>query len=152
MWTMALEKPDFASAAVRHIRDAEHLAAPGPNASPDQAWHLAGFAHECARKAFLSQGWIPKELGHRFDGAGERILEIAIALDPRASRFPISTWARRYPVIAAWNPEQRYERTGAIDRNRERKLVELVTDARAAVDACIVALFLDGSLELESLR
>jgi hypothetical protein len=148
---MPLEKPDFASAALRHVRDAEHLARPGPSASPDQAWHLAGFAHECARKSFLSESWIPKLLGHDFHAAGERVVEIAIALDPRASRFPIADWTPRYPSISAWLPDQRYERTGAIARNRDRRLDELVAQAREAVDTCLVALFLDGALALETL-
>ena len=102
-------EPDFASAALRHIRDAEHLAEPGVHSSRDQAWHLAGFAHECARKAFIYEGWIPKMLGHEFDRAGERVVQIAIALDPRAGRFPVAAWARRYPAIAHWRPEHRYE-------------------------------------------
>jgi hypothetical protein len=132
---MRLEDPDFTSAAARHIRDAEHLAAEGDRCSPDQAWHLAGFAHECARKAFLYEGWIPKLLGHDFHTVGERVLEIAIALDPRASRFPIAAWSQRYPAITAWRPDQRYERSGATSRNAERDLAALLAEARAAVDA-----------------
>jgi hypothetical protein len=149
---MRLEDPDFASAAVRHLRDAEHLAEAGAPCSPDQAWHLAGFAHECARKAYLHDGWIPKLLGHEFHSAGERILELAQALDPRASRFPVGAWAQRYPMITAWRPDHRYERTGATARNQERDLATLLVEARTAVDACIVALFLDGALAIESLR
>ena len=38
---------DLVSAALRHARDAEWLA----HRSPDQAYHLAGYAPECARKA-----------------------------------------------------------------------------------------------------
>ncbi len=47
---------DFVSAALRHTRDAEHLVAHGEHASRDQAWHLAGFAHECARKSLIREG------------------------------------------------------------------------------------------------
>ena len=147
-----VESPDFASAALRHIRDAEFLAAPGERASFDQAWHLAGFAHECARKSFLRDGWVPKLLGHDFDDAGERVVQIAIALDPRASRLPIAGWAAKYPTIAQWRPDHRYERTGATIRNPERRLDALLAEARQAVDASMIALLLDGSLPIEVLR
>jgi hypothetical protein len=142
---------DFLSAALRHIRDAEHLAEPGDHASPDQAWHLAGFAHECARKALLRDSWVPKLLGHDFDSSSERTVEIAIALDPRASRFPVRDWANRYPAVAAWMPDHRYERTGT-SRAKHRMVGDLVAQGRKAVDASVFALFLDGSLALESLR
>src|SRR5713101_3629022 len=108
---------DFASAALRHIRDAEHLLAEGAHASRDQAWHLAGFAHECARKACIGEGWVPRLLGHDFSGAGERVVEIAIALDPRAGRFPVGRWGVRYPAITPWRAGHRYERTGSSDKD-----------------------------------
>jgi hypothetical protein len=142
---------DFASAALRHIRDAEHLLTGGANSSRDQAWHLAGFAHECARKAFIGNGWIPKLLGHKFSDANEQIVEIAISLDPRAGRFPVRRWADRYPAIAAWRVEHRYERTGASDDADDRNIEDLVSQGREAVDSCILALFLDGSLERASI-
>jgi hypothetical protein len=45
---------DLLSAALRHVRDAEHLATPNHSGySPDQAHHLAGFGPECAQKATL---------------------------------------------------------------------------------------------------
>ena len=93
---------DFASAALRHVRDAEHLVSPGAHSSRDQAWHLAGFAHECVRKSYLAGGWIPKMLGHDFSSAGEQVVEIALALDPRAARFSVRGWAAQHPAITAW--------------------------------------------------
>jgi len=142
---------DFASAALRHIRDAEHLLAPGANSSRDQAWHLAGFAHECARKACISHSWIPKLLGHDFSDANEHVVEIAISLDPRAGRFPIRQWAARYPAIKGWRVEHRYERTGTADDAEDRNIEDLVREGRGAVDSCILALFLDGSLGRDSI-
>jgi hypothetical protein len=142
---------DFGSAALRHIRDAEHLLTAGVSASRDQAWHLAGFAHECARKACLSNSWIPKLLGHEFSHANEQVIEIAISLDPRAGRLPVRQWAARYPAITAWRVEHRYERTGASDAADGRNIEELVRQGRDAVDSSILALFLNGSLERESL-
>jgi hypothetical protein len=144
---MADNAQDFASAALRHVRDAEHLLNAGADSSRDQAWHLAGFAHECARKACISGGWVPKMLGHDFSDANERVVELAISLDPRAGRFPIRQWAARYPAIASWGVHHRYERTGTADVVPERNVDELVQQGRHAVDACVFALFLDGSLD-----
>ena len=143
---------DFASAALRHVRDAENLIVPGPIVSRDQAWHLAGFAHECARKACIDTGWVPKLLGHGFSNADEQGVDIAIALDPRAGRFPIRNWTARYPAISVWRADHRYERTGASDKQEGRHIEDLVTQGRDAVGVCILALFLDGSLAMESVR
>ena len=143
---------DHASAALRHMRDAEHLIADETYASRDQVWHLAGFAHECARKACVQEGWLPKLLGHDFSSASDAVIEFAIALDPRASRLPVRQWASRYPAVAAWRPDHRYERTGTAEKDKNRNIEHLVKQGREAVDACIVALFLDGSLAMESIR
>lgn len=142
---------DFASAALRHVRDAEHLVAEGEHSSRDQAWHLAGFAHECARKSYVWDAWVPKMLGHDFARSGEQVVAIAIALDPRAGRFPVHRWATQYPAITRWRPDHRYDRTGAVDADN-RSVEDLVTQARNAIDACLVALFIDGSLAIESLQ
>lgn len=145
--------PDFASAALRHIRDAEHLVASDQHRSLDQAWHLAGFAHECARKAFLEGGWVPKLLGHDFTRANEEVLDIAIALDPRAGRYPVRDWTTRYASIERWHPNHRYERTGTAESGSLGRPVEtLVTEGRRAVDECLFTLFLDGRLDMESVR
>ena len=149
---MADSGSDFASAALRHMRDAEHLIADEMHVSRDQAWHLAGFAHECARKACIRDGWVPKLLGHDFSNASDEVVELAIALDPRAGRLPVRQWASRYPAITAWRPDHRYERTGTAEKDKERNIEDLVKQGREAVDACIVALFLDGSLAMESIR
>lgn len=141
---------DFVSSALRHARDAEHLLEPSPSSSPDQAWHLAGFAHECARKACLVDGWVARVLGHDFDAAAETVLELAAALDPRVSRYPIRDWRTRYPRISQWSPNHRYERTGSHPDNPQTR--ELVAQSRAAVDTMIMALYLDGRIEHASLE
>lgn len=151
---MATRQPpaDFASAALRHMRDAEHLVEAGGHESRDQAWHLAGFAHECARKACLKDGWVPKLLGHDFSDASDDVLGFAIALDPRAGRFPVRQWRSRFPAVAAWHPNHRYERTGTSDRTAGRDIDLIVAQGRQAVDDCFLALFFDGSLAAESLQ
>lgn len=134
---------DFASAALRHIRDAENLLEPGPFSSRDQAWHLAGFAHECARKSCLRDPWLPKLLGHSFASASEVIVALAVDLDPGASRLPLRNWTTRFPSVTGWSPEHRYERTGAADGRDVQALVE---SGRRAVDETTLALWLDGRL------
>jgi hypothetical protein len=143
--------PDFASAAVRHLRDAEHLLDNPLHSCRDQAWHLAGFAHECARKACIAAGWVPKLLGHDFGDSSEEVVAIAIALDPRSGRFPVREWATRYPAVQAWRAEHRYERTGTAD-GVGRPIEDLVAQGRKAVEGCLVALFLDGSLDMKSME
>ncbi len=140
---------DFASAAFRHARDAESLLGPGPMSSRDQAWHLAGFAHECARKACLREAWVPKALGHSLAEASELIVDLALDLDPGAGRFPVRAWNARHPAVTAWSPEHRYERTGA---SATRDVAGLVASARRAVDEVAVALWLNGRLPTGSLE
>jgi hypothetical protein len=144
--------PDFASAALRHIRDAEHLTVSEEHRSLDQAWHLAGFAHECARKACLDGDWVHRLLGHDFTPANEEVIDIAIALDPRAGRYPVRDWPTRYTSIERWNPNHRYERTGTAELEGLRKIDALVSEGRRAVDECLLELFLDGRLDMESVR
>lgn len=140
---------DFVSAALRHTRDAERLLAPGACDSRDQAWHLAGFAHECARKACLRETWVPKLLGHGLASATELIVDVSVDLDPHSGRLPLRRWSTRHPAVAKWSPEHRYERTGA---SQSRDVEGLVASARAAADEIIVALWLDGRLEGRSLQ
>ena len=71
-----MARPDLLSAAIRHVRDAELLASTaGPNRSLDQAFHLAGFAPECARKATLPRSTFDKSIGHGTTAASELSLE-----------------------------------------------------------------------------
>lgn len=144
-------KPDFASASLRHIRDAEFLLNAHIGESPDQAWHLAGFAHECARKACLSEGWVPKLLGHDFSAVGELVVELAVSLDPAAGRFPVRQWAETHPAVKSWRPDHRYEATGTAATCVDRSISDLVGQGRSGVDACVLALYLEGALSDESL-
>lgn len=78
---------DFLSAALRHMRDAEHLLGPGEHTSLDQAYHLSGFGPECARKATLSRGSLDKALGHLGEDGNDETLEIALVMDAGAARY-----------------------------------------------------------------
>ena len=99
---------DLLSAALRHVRDAEHLATPNHSGhSPDQAYHLAGFGPECARKATLYHRLFDKPLGHTLGvGAttalGSRSLwtHWPSAINPEALHPPTASSPHGYLIAA----------------------------------------------------
>ena len=129
------------SAALRHARDAEALLK-GAHQSVDQAKHLAGFGPECARKATLTAGWLAKPLGHTIVPADE-LMEFVVALDPVAHRYQADDWKSRYPDLASWSPQCRYDKTGTCPFDLASRVVE---QARAAVAAVLGALWSDGRI------
>lgn len=152
--------------AQRHLRDAAYLAN-HQDAHPAhrdgepvyvslaQAYHLAGFAPECIRKALLSSRAFDKTLGHRFHPptapqANEDMLAVIMATDPFAARYysPRSSWAQAYPALAAWTENARYDRDAdpKFDRERVRALLD---SARDAVNGVVLSLWLDGRLPEE---
>lgn len=137
---------DLLSAAMRHARDADHLAGQHADASLDQAWHLAGFGPECARKACLTEDWADKALGHDFDESGEALLEWVVALDPHAWRYRLSGWRDELPGLAAWRPDHRYERTGTVIE-AQRDVSGLVSAAMTRVTRVAAELWADGRLK-----
>lgn len=122
---------DLASAALRHVRDAEHLLAEGDHQSVDQAYHLAGFGPECIRKAALSARWGDKIIGHDFSTDGEALLDVLVSLDPHGVRAGAGDFSRRFPKLARWDVNRRYARTGTIDEEQARDLVEEARGARS---------------------
>lgn len=129
------------SAALRHVRDAERLASPGPHTSPDQAYHLAGFGPECARKATLTGRWLDQAIGHGFGDGSDRILDMAAALDPRAARYNLAGFGAAYPALSGWDVGCRYEKTGA---RSSGDATVVCAEARAVVDSIVVSLWVDG--------
>ncbi len=108
------------SASLRHVRDAEHLLNPAnPDQSIDQAYHLAGFGPECARKAIFSIRWFDKIVGHHLTNT-EDLMEFAGAIDPLAQRYKPSDWKTSYPALTQWSESCRYEKTGT---KKERDVV-----------------------------
>jgi hypothetical protein len=133
---------DLLSAALRHVRDAEHLATPNHSGySPDQAYHLAGFGPECARKATLYYRLFDKPLGHTLGAGATTALGIALSLDPVAQRYQPRSFASIYRELAAWVPDCRYERTGS-----RKQPQAIVREARDVVDGITAALWADGRL------
>jgi hypothetical protein len=147
-----MARPDLLSAAIRHVRDAELLASvAAPDRSLDQAYHLAGFGPECARKATLSRSTFDKAIGHGTTDASELSLEWALAHDPRAHRYRIdlAAWAARYPGLATWNEAVRYERTG---KRQSAEVTALLVEARTIVGGIVAALWADGALDARFMR
>lgn len=143
------ERSIFISAALRHIRDAEHLWTPGAHRSVDQAFHLAAFGPECARKAALGVHGFDKAIGHGFDDQNNVALEIAESLQPAAVRYGLLDWNVTYPELSKWKVHTRYWKTGTADLEETKKLIE---DARSAVNDIVFALWTDGLLNVEALE
>ena len=140
---MTSDQLDLLSAASRHVADAEHLSSPGRHCSPDQAWHLAGFAPECLRKACLEDRALDRALGHELGPDGEALLDWGVALDPHAWRYDLADWSLSSPTIADWKPAHRYEATGS--RSGE-PVTELVGAARRLLERVRADLWADGQI------
>jgi hypothetical protein len=139
-------RADLISAALRHIRDAEHLLAPGPDQSVEQALHLAGFAPECARKGCIDDGVADKALGHGFAGGPDAVADFLLGVDPSAGRYAIDLHAGKLPERARhWTVECRYLATRA-PAELAQPAGAVVREARAFVDACVLDLWSDGAL------
>lgn len=140
------------SAALRHIRDAEHLLARGAHRSVEQALHLAGFAPECARKGCVDDAITDHALGHDIRDATDTTVDLLLAFDPAASRYAIDEQAARLPHRAAhWRPDCRYMATQSPEVN-ESRAEDVVREARSFVDDCLLALWSDGVLADDVLR
>lgn len=132
---------ELLSAALRHVRDAEHLASVGPPArSLDQAYHLAGFGPECARKATLPIDVFHKVIGHGFEGTSELALDFALAIVPRTTRYDVGDKTLFLELIR-WSPQVRYDATGT-----HPNPAALIKEARVFVDRVVFALWADGEI------
>lgn len=147
-----MPRPSLISAALRHVRDAEHLLTPGPHRSVEQALHLAGFGPECARKGCVDEGIADKALGHDIAGADDSVVDLLLALDPSASRYGLDGHARELPLRAEhWTADCRYMATGEPSL-LEGTVAAVVQEARAFVDGRVADLWCDGILPEGSLR
>lgn len=143
--TLSKSRANLASAALRHVGDAATLA----KSSPVQAFHLAGFGPECARKAALtwheskSEAEIDKAVGHGFRADSEVALEWVLAVDPLVARYELPDWKARFPPLKEWNEQVRYAPSDQIGAVAAKKMVDAATDA---VTQVLTALWADGRL------
>lgn len=145
-----MARAELVSAALRHVRDAEHLLEPGPHRSVEQALHLAGFGPECARKACVDEQLADKALGHEIKDATDAAVGMLLAIDPSASRYGIDVHNIELPLRAQhWSADCRYMATGTAE---DHHVAAVVKEARDFVDRCVADLWCDGSLPGESLR
>jgi hypothetical protein len=141
--TLSPEAVDLISAALRHVRDAEHLIDAGPNTSFDQAYHLAAFGPECVRKASLPFRWLDKVIGHGAASLADDLVELVVAIDPIAHRYDPCSYRSRHLALAGWRVDCRYDRTGTKTWDQADALCR---EARVVVDATVAALWADGRL------
>ncbi|MCC6554502.1 MAG: hypothetical protein IT372_16105 [Polyangiaceae bacterium] len=138
---MSRKQAGLISAALRHVRVAEHLLDAGTDSSPDEAYYLAGYGPECARKATLSIRWLDQAVGHGGDAAAEDVRGLAVSLDPLARRYDSLAEAARWTTLAKWRVDVRYEKTGTRGQPEAKAVTE---EAREVVDAVVIALWADG--------
>lgn len=131
----------FLSAALRHVRDAEHLLAATVDRSVDQAYHLAGFGPECARKAAIPARTYDQAIGHGVGRSSELALDYVLSTNAAAHRYDLKDWLKSYPQLAAWNEISRYEATGT---RQVSEVAAVVEQARKIVDQMTYALWADG--------
>jgi len=146
--TISAKAAALASAALRHVRDAEHLLACPEHRSPDQAYHLAGFGPECARKATIVERWLDEAIGHGTTERTDALLAFAASIDPVAHRYEILELHERYPALAEWSVNARYERTNTRSADEAEAVCE---KAREIVDAIVVEMWADGRFDREAL-
>lgn len=142
-------RSDLISAALRHVRVAEHLAAEGADRALDEAFHIAGFGPECAQAACLSEEWFARAIGHGFDAAQAESLRLLLYLDPRARRYLPADWSARYQELRTWTVQSRYLPTGTFDHARATAMTR---EAREVVDRVVASLWADGLLDEGALR
>jgi hypothetical protein len=139
------------SAALRHVRDAEHLLVPGLHRSVEQALHLAGFGPECIRKGCVDETIADQALGHDIVDATDSVVDVLLALDPAASRYGIDEAASRLSQRARhWSPGCRYMATVAPEP-LAGSVALVVHEARAFVDELVLEIWSDGGLAARAL-
>jgi hypothetical protein len=146
----AMPRANLVSAALRHVRDAEHLLEQGPHRSLEQVLHLVGFGPECVRKACIDEELADKALGHEIRGASDPIVDVLVAIDPSASRYRIDDQESELPLrMAHWTMNARYMMSG---QGAEATAESLTKEARRFVDRCVEILWSDGVLDAEALK
>lgn len=142
------------SAALRHLRDAEHLVEEGPHQSVDQALHLVGFASECVRKGGFDEQIVDHAIGHDVRDGTDAVVDFLVGYDPEAHRYGVHDDAIHLPLrYQHWRPDVRYEATGAAEeRIGVVGVRSVIEEARTFTDERVEALWCDGIITVEALR
>jgi hypothetical protein len=128
---MSAASEAYASAALRHLDSAWLLL----DHHPDQSWHLAGYAPECAAKSALSvdDAW-GRTLGHDLQ---PEALDWVLSLAPRAAEHRPPTPPQH------WRPDCRYMTSGTWDRHQAHQLLE---DCQQKALRTLTHMWVEGSL------
>jgi hypothetical protein len=131
---------DFASAAARHLRDAEHLSG---TERWDNAAYLAGYVGECSLKAVIERaGCVPPRV--HLDEIDEQHVLLVADLSYAARRYPVDLDADLAALRTAWRPGLRYSTTGTIQQPQAQRML---AEARRAYVQTIGNMVLDGLYE-----
>lgn len=127
---------DFASAASRHLRDAESLQ---EHHAWDNAAYLAGYVAECSLKAVIERGGRPPRI--HVSELSSHVLRLAADLGLAARRYRVDLDPDLDAIRGSWHTDLRYSRTGTVDEDRSR---QMVAEARGVFWRTVVAMVLDG--------
>lgn len=129
-------KPDFASAASRHLCDAERLV---QALRWDNAAYLAGYVGECSLKAVIERARTPQRV-HLDEMDGRHLLLVA-DLYYAARRYPVDLDADLDSLRRTWKPDLRYCTTGTIQQAQAQHMVSEAKDVHSRIIGNMV---LDG--------
>lgn len=132
--------PDFASAAIRHLRAAKVLL---ENKHHDDSTYIAGYVAECGLKALIEIAGRPPKIHDLAALAGET-LNLAADLSYAVRRYQVDLAPYLATLQNNWSPEIRYSASGFIQKEKAKVLVE---SANQLYHSTIGAMFLDGLLE-----
>jgi hypothetical protein len=130
--------------AFRHVADARFLLTEGRF---HQAYHLAGFGPECARKAVPGLLKFAKAIGH--DVAPDDLLRtLFAALENDGHRYDwdqLIDWRSSYPTLAEWTPIVRYTGNKEAPAGEPATATQLVDEAEEVTFKVLASLYADGA-------
>lgn len=142
--TMEKSEESFAQAGARHLHDAKILLS---EERWDNAVYLAGYVAECAFKVLVKiyidrDSSAAKKYGHDLKNLEGKAMErLRIIYPVLNGQFPGSRTSGT--VLARWNPEQRYAKSGLWSESEADAAVERATEIYSEI---VTKLILDGRI------
>jgi HEPN domain-containing protein len=127
---------DFASAAARHLRDAESLQ---QHDAWDNAAYLAGYVAECSVKAVIELSRKAPRI--HLSALSPLLVRLAADLAGAARRYRVDLDPDLDAIRDSWQTDLRYSRTGSVDEAQSKKMV---AQAKRVFERTIGAMVLDG--------